>query len=85
MTDKNELLRLGEEYDAAADIVKERIAERLRKLRILRAAGKMLTDDAYILKSELNQLYREYNDAVNTASYLKNYYSDKETIEKLLV
>ena len=81
----NSLFTLGEEYEKTACKVKERIAERLSRLRILRANGRMLTDDAYIIKSELNQLYKEYNDAVNTASYLKNYYIKDESIERLIV
>lgn len=85
MAFEKNICELGGEYFETAEIIKERIAERLSKLRVLRAAGKMLTDDAYILKSELSTLYREYNDAVATASYLTNYYESKQTIDSLLV
>lgn len=85
MAFKKDLVELGAEYFETAEIIKERIAERLAKLRVLRAAGKMLTDEAYILKSELNTLYREYNDAVSTASYLTKYYESRLTVESLLI
>lgn len=76
---------LGEEYFEAAEIVKERIAKRLAKLRALRAEGKMLTDEAYIVKSELSSLYNEYNEVVALASYLSKYYSSKQTADSLLM
>lgn len=85
MAFENDISQLGVEYFEAAEIIKERIGERLSKLRVLRAKGKLLTDEAYILKSELNSLYREYNDTVNIADYLKNYYTSNMTLDNILI
>ncbi|GEM_PF-174690 len=84
MAFEKNICELGAEYFETAEKIKERIAQRLAKLRVLRAADKMLTDEAYIVKSELSTLYREYNDAVGIASYLTGYYSNGSSLEKLL-
>lgn len=85
MVFEKNICELGGKYFEAAVMVKERIAQRLAKLRVLRAEGKMLTDEAYILKSELSSLYNEYNEAVKIAAYLTNYYKSKQTAESLLM
>lgn len=76
------LYELGVEYENAAAVVKERIAVRLKKLRVLRASGHMLGDEAYILKSEISRLYKEYYDALAISRHLKNYYSGHDLFEK---
>lgn len=85
MAFEKNICELGKEYSEAAGIIRERISRRLARLRTLRAAGKLLTDEAYILKSELSSLYREYNDTLATAAYLSNYYDSNQTVESLLL
>lgn len=74
MAENKSLYELGEEYEKTALIVKSRITERLKRLRKLRAENRLLSDEAYTLKSELNYLYKEYNDTREIARHLKNYY-----------
>ena len=37
--------------------------------------NRICSKEAFLLKSELNQLYREYRDGKETAEDLKNYYN----------
>ncbi len=78
MADNNSLYELGLEYESAAEKVKERIESKRNKLRSLR--NSICSNEAYVLKSELNTLYKEYREAKNTADYLKNYYSENSTV-----
>ncbi len=78
MTENKSLYQLGEEYEKTALTVKSRIAERLRRLQKLRADNRLLSDEAYTVKSELNYLYQEYNDTLDIARHLKNYYDKNE-------
>ena len=72
----NKTLReLGEEYEAAAKVVKRRIEEKRKQLNSLE--DKICSNEAYVLKAELQYLYAEYRDAKNIAEYLKNYYDPK--------
>ncbi len=72
----NKTLReLGEEYGAAAKVVKRRIEEKRKQLNSLK--DKVCSNEAYVLKAELQYLYAEYRDAKNIAEYLKNYYDPK--------
>lgn len=73
MPKEKTLYELGLEYEAAAECVKSRIAERRLRLRSLK--NRICSNEAYVLKSELSALYREYREAKETARYLKNYYN----------
>ena len=69
----NKTLReLGEEYEAAATQVKRRIDEKRKQLNSLE--DKICSNEAYVLKAELQTLYAEHREAQNIAEYLKNYY-----------
>lgn len=61
---------LGGEYAAAAGVVTQRIEDRRAKLKKL----KKQSVEAGIIRSELNILYRERRDALETAGMLRNYY-----------
>ena len=67
------LEQLGEEYETAAGIVGERIAQRRAKLKLSRPGSR----EAGILRDEINVLYRERRDVLDTAKKLKNYYGGK--------
>ena len=67
---------IGEEYEAAALILKERIAKKRAQLNALRDS--VCSNEAYQLKSELKILYTEQRDAKETAEYLKTYYEPHE-------
>ncbi len=73
MTENKSLYDLGLEYEAAAETVKKRIEEKTQKLRSLHDS--ICSNEAYVLKSQLNTLYSEYRQAKDTAEYLKKYYS----------
>jgi transposase len=75
---KKSLYELGVEYEKAAQIVKERIAEKRKQLSALK--DPVCSNEAYELKSELNQLYEEHREAMATARHLKHYY-DKDNNE----
>ena len=64
---------LGLEYESAAAKVKERIDAKKQQLRSLK--NSICSNEAYVLKSELNALYNEYRETRDTAEYLKKYYS----------
>ena len=66
------LRELGEEYDAAVYILKERIVAKRAQLRALKDS--ICSNEAYVLKSELKILYAEQREARETAEYLKTYY-----------
>ncbi len=69
----NKTLReLGEEYEAAAMQVKRRIDEKRKQLRSLEDS--VCSNEAYVLKSELQYLYAEHREAQEIAEYLKSYY-----------
>ncbi len=70
------LRELGEEYGAAAAILKERIAAKRAQLRELKDS--ICSNEAYLLKSELKILYAEQREARETAEYLKTYYEPHE-------
>lgn len=76
--DNKSLFDLGIEYERAASLVKERIEAKRKKLRSLR--NSICSNEAYVLKSELNTLYKEYREAKDTAEYLKNYYSENSLV-----
>ena len=67
---------LGEEYETASIILKERIASKRAKLRALKDS--VCSNEAYLLKSELKILYAEQRDAKEIADYLKTYYDPHE-------
>ncbi len=66
------LRELGEEYESALIILKERIAHKRAELRALR--NSICSNEAYLLKSELKILYAEQRDAKEISEYLKTYY-----------
>lgn len=66
------LRQLGEEYEEAAKQVKRRIDKKREQLRSLRDS--VCSNEAYVLKSELQLLYAEYREAQEIAEYLKSYY-----------
>lgn len=66
------LRELGEEYESALIILKERIAQKRAELRALR--NSICSNEAYLLKSELKILYAEQRDAKEISEYLKTYY-----------
>lgn len=69
----NKTLReLGEEYEATAMQVKRRIDEKRKQLRSLEDS--ICSNEAYVLKSELQHLYAEYREVQEIAEYLKSYY-----------
>ncbi len=78
MKDNKSLFDLGAEYEKAAETVKERIDAKRKQLRSLK--NSICSNEAYVLKSELNTLYREYREARETAQYLKNYYSPESLV-----
>ncbi len=73
MPKEKTLYELGKEYEKAAECVKSRIAQKRMRLRSLK--NSVCSNEAYILKSELSTLYREYREAKETAEYLKSYYN----------
>lgn len=73
MTENKSLYDLGLEYETAAERVKERIEAKTQRLAAL--PNSICSNEAYVLKSELNVLYAEYRQARDTADYLKKYYS----------
>lgn len=75
MTEKT-LRELGEEYETASIILKERIASKRAKLRALKDS--VCSNEAYLLKSELKILYAEQRDAKEIADYLRTYYAPHE-------
>lgn len=75
MADKN-LRALGEEYEQAAELVKNRIARKREQLRSLKDS--VCSNEAYEIKSELKILYAEHRQAKETADYLKTYYDPHE-------
>lgn len=70
------LRELGAEYEAAAYILKERIAKKRGELCALK--NSICSNEAYLLKSELKTLYAEQRDAKEIAEYLKTYYEPHE-------
>lgn len=70
------LRELGEEYETASVILKERIANKRTELRALKDS--ICSNEAYRLKSELKILYAEQRDAKEIADYLKTYYEPHE-------
>lgn len=70
------LRELGAEYEAAAYILKERIAKKRGELGALK--NSICSNEAYLLKSELKRLYAEQRDAKEIAEYLKTYYEPHE-------
>ncbi|MBR3780783.1 MAG: hypothetical protein IKK63_06265 [Clostridia bacterium] len=75
MSDKS-LRELGEEYESAAAIIKERIAAKRKQLRELKES--ICSNEAYVLKSELKTLYAEQRETREIAEYLKTYYEPHE-------
>lgn len=72
MKENKSLKQLGEEYEAAAKLVKERIDKKRAQLKGLRDS--ICSNEAYELKRDLQVLYAEYRDAKEIADYLKKYY-----------
>lgn len=70
------LRELGEEYEMAVIILKERIAAKRAELKSLKDS--ICSNEAYLLKSELKILYAEQRDAKEIAEYLKTYYEPHE-------
>ena len=70
------LRELGEEYECASKILKERIAVKRAQLNALKDS--VCSNEAYLLKSELKILYAEQREARETAEYLKTYYEPHE-------
>jgi len=66
------LAELGNEYEAAAALVKRRIEKKRKQLNELDDC--ICSTEAYELKRELQLLYAEHREAVAIAEYLKNYY-----------
>ncbi len=66
------LYELGIEYEKTAEIVKQRILDKKAALRSLKNG--ICSKEAFDLKSELSQLYREYRDCKEASEYLKTYY-----------
>lgn len=75
------LSQLGEEYEAASALVKERITEKRQRLKNLK--NSVCSNEAYVIKRELKVLYREYKDATEIAEYLKTYYEPHEGKKEL--
>lgn len=78
MENSNSLFALGLEYEAAAAKVKERLDKKRAKLRSLR--NSICSHEAYVLKSEIATLYDELRETKTMAEYLKNYYTNKDTL-----
>ena len=72
MTKNKNLNELGNEYEAAASIVKTRLDEKKEELKSLK--NRTCSLEAYNLKREIKSLYIEYRQAVEIAGYLKGYY-----------
>ncbi len=70
------LRELGEEYEFASIILKERISAKRAELNALKDS--VCSNEAYLLKSELRILYAEQREARETAEYLKTYYEPHE-------
>ncbi len=83
MTENKSLSELGAEYESAAILVKQRIAEKRAKLRALK--NSLCSNEAYVLKSELKLLYAEYREASEIAQYLKTYYEPHEGKHELFL
>ncbi len=65
-----DLKELAGDYFFSADVVSQRIADRRARLRTLKKKSR----EAGILRDELNILYRERRDTLETADRLMNYY-----------
>ena len=65
-----DLKELAEDYAFSAGIVSQRIAERRARLKALKKGSR----EAGKLRDEVNILYRERRDALETADKLMNYY-----------
>lgn len=72
MNTNRSLMQLGEEYEAAAALVKRRIDSKRKQLGALKDG--LCSNEAYELKRELRHLYAEHRDAKEIAEYLKSYY-----------
>lgn len=72
MNTNRSLKQLGEEYEAAAALVKRRIDEKRKQLRALNDS--ISSNEAFELKRELRFLYTEHREALEIAEYLKSYY-----------
>lgn len=72
MTVRKTLAELGEEYDYQAQLLSEQIKRKNKKLASL--ADPRCSKQAYIIKSELNILYRQRRETLETARKLRNYY-----------
>ncbi len=70
------LRELGEEYETATAVLKERIARKRAQLHALKDS--ICSNEAYIIKSELKLLYAEKREAKEVAEYLKAYYEPHE-------
>lgn len=68
---KRNLETIGTEYLHCAEILSQRIAKRREELK----KHPPFSHRASVLKIELNILYREREEAIRIAEYLKNYYS----------
>ncbi|MBQ8014996.1 MAG: hypothetical protein IJ264_02290 [Clostridia bacterium] len=72
MTDNKTLRELGEEYEKAAQGIKEIIVKKRAQLRALKNC--LCSNQAYVLKSELKILYAQHREICEIAEYLKTYY-----------
>ncbi len=66
------LAELGNEYEAAATLIKRRIEKKRKQLNELDDC--ICSAEAYELKKELQLLYAEQREAATIAEYLKSYY-----------
>ncbi len=65
------LIELSEEYEKSADILSRRISERNGRLKYTRPGSRAEA----VLRAELNILYAERREAVETAYKLRKYYA----------
>ncbi len=69
----NKTLReLGEEYEKAAEQLKEIIDKKRKKLKGLKDS--VCSNEAYELKAQLHKLYAQHRETQEIAEYLKSYY-----------
>lgn len=80
MENKKSLKELGEEYEEEAKILKRRIANKRKKLALLKNCT--CSAEAYELKRELQVLYTQCRDALEIAEYLKSYYEPQSGVIK---
>ncbi len=83
MTESKTLKELGEEYENAAQSIKEMISKKRAQLRSLKDS--LCSNEAYVLKSELKMLYNQRRELSEIAEYLKTYYEPHEGRHELFL